>query len=240
MGRDDVRCPGPSSREERILDATEELLLRWGSRRVTVEEIARKAGVGKGTIYLHWPTKEVLFRDVVARDCGKALGQLVGLLRVELRAVPLSRTARLLLRLSMARPLYRCLNLRDTEILGPLCERAEDLPYRVSEVISHPDYLHGLACGGALREPAVVDDLGAVVEAVTEGFLTASVRLVGLQGHQLWIIRARQLEHVLRVTCESAETGTETRLPEAQGHILGYFTSLLRTCEMGATPLAAC
>jgi len=41
-----------------ILDATERLLARYGYRKMTIEDIAREVGVGKGTIYLHFPSKE--------------------------------------------------------------------------------------------------------------------------------------------------------------------------------------
>ena len=33
--------------------------------RVPIDEIARRAGVGAGTVYRHFPTKEDLFRAVV-------------------------------------------------------------------------------------------------------------------------------------------------------------------------------
>ncbi len=54
-------------REERILDAAAALLLRWGYRKTTIEDVAREAGVGKGTIYLHWKDKNALFRAVIFR-----------------------------------------------------------------------------------------------------------------------------------------------------------------------------
>ena len=54
-------------REERILDAAATLLVRWGYRKTTIDDVAREAGVGKGTIYLHWKDKNELFRAVLAR-----------------------------------------------------------------------------------------------------------------------------------------------------------------------------
>ncbi len=54
-------------REERILDAAAALLLRWGYRKTTIDDVAREAGVGKGTIYLHWKDKNALFRAAVLR-----------------------------------------------------------------------------------------------------------------------------------------------------------------------------
>lgn len=54
-------------REERILDAAAMLLVRWGYRKTTIDDVAREAGVGKGTIYLHWKDKTELFRAAIWR-----------------------------------------------------------------------------------------------------------------------------------------------------------------------------
>src|SRR5687767_12683298 len=44
--------------KDSILDATDRLLSRYGYRKMTVEDIALEAGIGKGTIYLHFSSKE--------------------------------------------------------------------------------------------------------------------------------------------------------------------------------------
>lgn len=44
--------------KDAILDATDRLLARFGYRKMTVEDIAVEAGIGKGTIYLHFSSKE--------------------------------------------------------------------------------------------------------------------------------------------------------------------------------------
>lgn len=54
-------------REERLLDVAASLLVRWGYRRTTLDDVAREAGVGKGTIYLHWRDKKDLFRAAIWR-----------------------------------------------------------------------------------------------------------------------------------------------------------------------------
>ena len=43
---------------EAILNAADHLLVRYGYRKMTVDDIAQEAGVGKGTIYLHFASKE--------------------------------------------------------------------------------------------------------------------------------------------------------------------------------------
>ena len=44
--------------KDAILDATDRLLARFGYRKMTVEDIAAEAGIGKGSIYLHFSSKE--------------------------------------------------------------------------------------------------------------------------------------------------------------------------------------
>ncbi len=48
--REDVR--------DLILDAADRLLARYGYSKMTMEDLAREVGVGKGTIYLHFSSKE--------------------------------------------------------------------------------------------------------------------------------------------------------------------------------------
>src|SRR5690349_23860201 len=55
-------------RADRILDAAAELMLRWGYNKTTIDDIARYAGVAKGTIYLHWKTREDLFTALMQRE----------------------------------------------------------------------------------------------------------------------------------------------------------------------------
>ena len=55
-------------REERLLDAATTLLIRWGYRKTTIDDVAREAGVGKGTVYLHWKDKNEMFRAAVVRE----------------------------------------------------------------------------------------------------------------------------------------------------------------------------
>lgn len=44
--------------KDAILDSTDRLLARFGYRKMTVEDIAAEAGIGKGSIYLHFSSKE--------------------------------------------------------------------------------------------------------------------------------------------------------------------------------------
>ena len=50
-----------------ILDATDRLLARSGYKKMTMEDLAQEVGIGKGTIYLHFPSKEEVVLSHVDR-----------------------------------------------------------------------------------------------------------------------------------------------------------------------------
>lgn len=54
-------------REREILDVALELFLELGEDRVTVEMIAEKVGIGKGTIYKHFQTKNEIYLLLMLR-----------------------------------------------------------------------------------------------------------------------------------------------------------------------------
>lgn len=65
--RSDQREAHEESRRKQILEAALRVWARDGFHDSTVEAIAREAGVGKGTIYLYFPTKEAVLDAVIAR-----------------------------------------------------------------------------------------------------------------------------------------------------------------------------
>ena len=60
MGR-----PRDKDVDRRILTAAIELFVRAGWQDFAIEEVARRAGVGKASIYLRWSDKEALLRDAL-------------------------------------------------------------------------------------------------------------------------------------------------------------------------------
>ena len=60
-----------SESEEAILTATLQLLKEMPLRDITIEAIARKAGVGKATIYKWWPSKAYVALDAFRKKMNK-------------------------------------------------------------------------------------------------------------------------------------------------------------------------
>ncbi len=62
---DSTRRRAPDERPQQILEAALEIFGEHGLIGARLEDIARRAGIAKGTIYLYFPNKEALFREVV-------------------------------------------------------------------------------------------------------------------------------------------------------------------------------
>ena len=68
-------APTTSQRQRRkdarpleLLDAALELFVEKGFAAARAEEVAQRAGVSKGTLYLYYPSKEELFKAVIVRN----------------------------------------------------------------------------------------------------------------------------------------------------------------------------
>ena len=168
----EVVTPPEEARLERVLDAAAELLVRLGYRRVTIDEVARRAGIGKGTVYLHFPTKEALFLAVLLRTHRDVVARLVARIEADpAEALPGRLCRSLYLDIAndpVARPLY----LGDGEVLGRLAHESvgtmDELARRRREV--GRGWLGLLRDAGLLRTDRSVDEQLYLVAAISTGF----------------------------------------------------------------------
>jgi len=107
-------------RAERILNVAAELLQRWGYKRLTMDDVAAEAGIGKGTIYLHWKTREALFQAVLERELVALLRQLDSAVQQDPHDALPHRLGRVYFISIMQRPLLRAFFTLDLEVLGKL------------------------------------------------------------------------------------------------------------------------
>jgi AcrR family transcriptional regulator len=161
-----------AERATRILDVAAELLLRHGYRRVTIDDVAAGAGIGKGTVYLHWKTREQLFSAVFAREVLYAIDELRQALRQDPRACLLHRFAHTYFLAIANRPLLHRFLLADPELLGKLTS-SPDTARDARHGMMARGYVALLAEHGLLRDDMHIDEIGYAYQATFEGFLRA-------------------------------------------------------------------
>jgi AcrR family transcriptional regulator len=119
-----IQSSDADPRAERLLDAAAALLVRLGSRRVTIDDVAREAGVGKGTVYLHFRTKEALFVTVLLRENRSVLAGTIERMRADPAEVMPARLMSSVYRHLARNPVTRSLYLGQIEMFGKLAQEA--------------------------------------------------------------------------------------------------------------------
>ena len=57
----------PVTTRDAILDATDRLLARYGYKKMTIDDLAKEVGIGKGSVYLHFESKQEIALSHVDR-----------------------------------------------------------------------------------------------------------------------------------------------------------------------------
>jgi AcrR family transcriptional regulator len=162
--------PRQHERGERILDAAAELVLRWGYKRVTIEDVAKQAGIGKGTVYLHFRNRSELFLSVLMRESALLTGEmLVELQRDPIMMLP-AEQAQLVYLGVMKRPLLRAMFSRNIEILGDLALDPAMQPLRRVKIDLFGDLFQVLREHGLVRTDRDLESQRFVMSAVQTGF----------------------------------------------------------------------
>ncbi|KIZ17095.1 TetR/AcrR family transcriptional regulator [Streptomyces natalensis] len=192
-------------RGERILEAAGELLLAWGYRRVTIDEIARRAGVGKGTVYLHWKTKDALLLAVVLRAKARSLHRQLERMRADPLEVLPSRMMCGLYLDYLDDPVLRALYSDDSDVLGRLNDTAKQ---ELAELMAHGDrilrrHLGVLRGHGLMRDDVEVAHQHYAMMAVTAGFFMTETLQAGPPLPPA--VRTGILAHTLRGVLETPD-----------------------------------
>lgn len=100
-----VRGRIPEDRADDILNAARSLLLQQGSKAVTMEAVAKLAGVGKGTIFLYWSSKAHLMDAIFNQDLAELLKTVQASVTEQSKNFCLSTFMHIVLRAQMSHPI---------------------------------------------------------------------------------------------------------------------------------------
>jgi AcrR family transcriptional regulator len=156
------------------LDAASELILRWGYDKTTVDDIARRAGVAKGTIYLHWKTREELFEALLRRE-SLELGQEF---RQRITQDPAGATLRGIYKHAalalLRRPLLKAVLLGDREVIGRLARSEQNQSFYASRWAGFTIYLDFLRSHNIIRTDISIQEQAYAVTAIFVGYFLAA------------------------------------------------------------------
>ena len=114
-------------RRDRILREGTTLFLQQGYRKTSVDDIARKAGIAKGTIYLYFANKSEILFQAILDEKRRALGEILPLFARGIRPSDRLRLwIELTLRMAQEMPLVARLLRGDHELVAALDEQPAD------------------------------------------------------------------------------------------------------------------
>ena len=166
----------------RIMAAARELVLMRGVKGLTIAEIAERAHVAKGTVYLHWSTREDLLVGLFARDFISLVEGFATRITDDPEVCRPSRLLPLAVRLTVDRPFVRALQIEDDDLLGALTRHPRSTQLREQLGPAALMYAaipvwrqHKLA-----RTDWALDDQAYAMQALLSGFLNAATADRGL------------------------------------------------------------
>lgn len=122
-GKDFSVLPEHSSpKAARILEVAGQLLIARGAKGVTIADVAQKAYVGKGTVYLYWASKEELLLGLIGREFLTVAERLTAELNRDPDNACPARFCPLALNIIDASPLVSALQAHNDSILGLLTD----------------------------------------------------------------------------------------------------------------------
>ncbi len=161
-------------RAHRILDAAAELVLRWGYKKTTIDDIAKQAKVAKGTIYLHWKNREDLFVALFLREALDAGDEMLERMESDAEGFLLHNLTKHSIYVSMSRPLIKALYLSDSEILGELLHSDNELLSQLiqSKLVASNSLFEMLRGKGIVRTDMSIPVQMYTYTAIVMGFMT--------------------------------------------------------------------
>lgn len=158
-------------RAQRILNVAAELIQRWGYNKTTIDDIARQAGVAKGTIYLHWKTREDLFRALMAREKIALVEDLQRRIADDPEGMTLHGMCKQGMLAVMKNPLMKAVLLSDTDVLGELTRVEHGTAAYAEQITKFNAYFEVLRRQGMVRDDLGLREAMYMLSAICVGFM---------------------------------------------------------------------
>ncbi|HEY6542404.1 MAG TPA: TetR/AcrR family transcriptional regulator [Ktedonobacteraceae bacterium] len=166
-------------RAERILDAAAELMLRWGYNKTTIDDIVRAAGVPKGTIYLHWKTREDLFLALMEREYARLIQDTQQRIASDPNGGTMQGITKHAMLATMKSPLMKAVLLRDTDLVGEWLHKEYASASFVQQIAQPLALLEHYQAHGIVRDDIDVRQMVYMLKAISIGLLVIDQYMPG-------------------------------------------------------------
>ena len=213
-------------RADALLDAAADLLSGVGPREVRIEEVARRAGVGKGTVYLHWDNREHLLLAVAAREAVAMLETVITAVRADPTEGALHRYLRRHFVEATRRPVLKSIFITDHTELSALADHPARAELAAVKRKAAHEHLVALRNHRLLRPGLDLGDVEYATQAIAYGFFSATPFLRDDAAGISVEYQADRLAEVTRRSFEPARPPTIDRYAAAAPKVIDAFERL--------------
>ena len=179
-----MAAPRKENIKEMVLDALLKLLETKSFNEISLAEVAKAAGISKGTLYYHYKTKGEIFFDLTDRYLSEQWDDLVSWTENKEKDTSIERLVKYVVERNVANAsfrmqLYSEAQLGDTELKKKLSKRYDEFQKLISEKIAertnvNPDFLTWLIL--LLSDGIIIQSAIGNTEFDTEKFILDGTR----------------------------------------------------------------
>ena len=162
-----------NAREGRLLDAAARLFARFGFDKTSVDDIARSAGVSKGAVYLHWPSKLSLFEAVLIREAFGLFDEILNRLDGDPEGGTLGSIYRHSIQALGSNPLLLAAYTVDAAVLGEYVRHQEPELY-ARRLLFGEAFIRRMQAANLMRRELQPEMTGTVLGVISFGLLSLS------------------------------------------------------------------
>lgn len=166
--------PDHSEREQRILDAAADLIIRQGYDKTTMSDVATEVGVSRGILYLHFKSKAHLIEALVYREVRQYAQTWLEHIEADPRGGTIGGIYRAVLVTINSRPLMEAIMRRDRRVVGSYLRQPDNLFASMQASSFGVDFLRALQDAGAVRKDVDPEMTSHLLDILSYGLLTVS------------------------------------------------------------------
>ncbi len=159
-------------RQQQILDAAADVIIRLGYDKATMSDIAEEAGASRRTVYLYFKGKEELFEALLYREYMQYSQTWLQAIEADPHGGTIGGVYRALFHSVNSRPLIAALMRRDRRVIGNYLRRRDNLFAQMESGVNTLDFFRALQAAGAIRQDIDAAVILHIVEMLSYGQLT--------------------------------------------------------------------
>ena len=158
-------------REQAILDATAQLLLRHGYNKTTMSDVADAVDLNRALIYLHFKSKDELVEALIVRELGKYAEMWGRALEADPLGGSVASIYRSMVPTLKQLPLMAAILTRDEQTFGKYLRKPGNLFAFLSTTITTRDTLQAMQELGVVRQDVDIVAMAFIMDALTPSIL---------------------------------------------------------------------